>query len=404
MFRKLGLALLCSTAVLLTPCIALAEYNTDKIGDVLKNAHTDLTIVCAHRGLHGTAIGRNAHNDWLRDVPENSIASIQQAASRGIECSEIDLQIDSGGNVIVLHDTNLGRTTNAFTAGGTGGQYDPYTHVGYNPSLSNYFVNPLELYLRHPSLNGYSNQRLPSFDAILDTIKRDKIAMILLLDVKNIEAAKKAWQSVKTHTNAWGTPAERWVYFKMPVNKIGATAGAFEAKGIINVQSEGGRFRLIPVFGADFIDASGGPARALQNWQGYYGKDYVYATEVRLKEFDNTLRFPLNNIMSTYYAMRTQHNVKTIGAYQPVVETLNFDFFDSDGHCCTDPSKWLWKSQHGYGQETGDSRTNPDVRKSLNWLMNTASGSIHYIISDDPETAIWELAKAKRRNTVLISN
>ncbi|SDX48419.1 Glycerophosphoryl diester phosphodiesterase family protein [Pseudomonas syringae] len=390
--------LTCASALLITPCMAFAEYNTDKIGDVLMHAHNDLTIVCAHRGLHGTAIGTNSHQDWLRNVPENSIAAIRQAASAGIECSEIDLQLDSAGRVVVIHDTNLGRTTNAFTTG-RAGEYDPYSRIGYNPSLSNYFGNTLGLSLRNPSLNGFSNQTLPSFDAILDTIKNDKIAMILLLDVKNIEAAKKAWQSVKNHTNWWGTPAEKWVYFKMPVSSIGVTPAGFESKGIMNVQSEAGRFRLIPVFGADFIDTSGTRENALRNWESYFGKNYVYATEVRLKEYDSTLRFPLNNIMNTYFAMRTtQHQVKTIGAYQPVPETKFFSFFAADGHCCTEPKYWLWKSQRGNGQETGDNRT------SLNWLMNTAGGSFRYIITDDPLTAITTLRNDNRRNTALISN
>ncbi len=398
MFCIPRIVLLCTSVVVLAaPCIARAEYNTDKIGGILKDAHNDLTIVCAHRGLHGTAIGTNAHPDWLRDVPENSIASIQQAASSGIECSEIDLQMDRNGNVIVLHDSNVGRTTNAYTTANST-EYDPYGHGGYNPNISNYYGNTLNLNLRHPSLNGYSNQKLPTFDAILDTIKRDKIAMILLLDVKNIEAAKKAWQSVKTHTNWWGTPAERWVYFKMPVNVIGTTAANFEAKGIMNAQSEAGRFRLIPVFGADFIDASGGPANSLMNWQGYYNKGYVYATEVRLKEYDSTLRFPLNNIMNSYYAMRTTRDVKTMGAYQPVAETRFYSFFAADGHCCTEPKYWLWKSQKGFGQETGDNRT------SLNWIMNTAGKSFSYIITDDPLTAMSALKNDNRRNTGLISN
>ncbi len=79
MLRMPRWVLACASAVLMTPCVSFAEvknYNTDKIGDVLKDAHNDLTIVCAHRGLHGTAIGTNSHPEWLRNVPENSIAAI----------------------------------------------------------------------------------------------------------------------------------------------------------------------------------------------------------------------------------------------------------------------------------------------------------------------------------------
>ncbi|WP_277423332.1 glycerophosphodiester phosphodiesterase family protein, partial [Pseudomonas viridiflava] len=74
------------------------------MGNVLKSAHNDLTIVCAHRGLHGTATDPKSP----RDVPENSIAAILKAHQERIECSEIDLQLDRAGNVILLHDSNLG--------------------------------------------------------------------------------------------------------------------------------------------------------------------------------------------------------------------------------------------------------------------------------------------------------
>ncbi|MEE4149437.1 glycerophosphodiester phosphodiesterase family protein [Pseudomonas viridiflava] len=397
MLRMPRWVLACASAVLITPCVSFAEeYNTDKIGNVLKSAHNDLTIVCAHRGLHGTAIGTNAHPDWLRNVPENSIAAIEQAHDAKIECSEIDLQLDRAGHVILLHDSNLGRTTNVTTVGRTS-DYDPYIPSGYNPALSNYFGNPLDLYLRNPLRNGYTNQKVPSLDDVLTAIKNQRIAMILLLDVKNIEAAKKAWQIVKAHTNAWGTPAERWVYFKMPVNSIGMTAGEFETKGIINVQSEGGRFRLIPVFGADAIDTSGGPANLLRNWQGYYDKNYVYATEVRLKEFDSTLHFPLNNIMQKYDSGLLR-NGKTVGAYQPVPETKNNQYFAADGHCCTGPAFWHWESKKGFGKETGDNR--PD----LHWIIHTAHDAFRYIISDDPVTAMHALKDNGRRNMALISN
>ncbi|WP_240045173.1 glycerophosphodiester phosphodiesterase family protein [Pseudomonas viridiflava] len=321
---------------------------------------------------------------------------LSQAHNAGIPCSEIDLQLDRAGHVILLHDSNLGRTTNVTTVGRTS-DYDPYIPSGYNPALSNYMGNPLDLYLRNPLRNGYTNQKVPSLDDVLNAIKNQRIAMILLLDVKNIEAARRAWQIVKAHTNAWGTPAERWVYFKMPVNSIGMTAGEFEAKGIINVQSEAGRFRLIPVFGADAIGTSGGPANLLRNWQGYYNKSYVYATEVRLKEFDSTLKFPLNNIMQKYDSGLLR-NGKTVGAYQPVPETKNNQYFAADGHCCTDPSFWKWKSKYKFGEETGDNRPN------LHWIIHTAHDAFRYIISDDPLTAMKALEDNGRQNIGLITN
>ncbi|WP_346010047.1 glycerophosphodiester phosphodiesterase family protein, partial [Pseudomonas viridiflava] len=42
-----------------------------------------------------------------------------------MECSEIDLQLGRAGHVVLLHDSNLGRTTNVTTVGRTS-DYDPY--------------------------------------------------------------------------------------------------------------------------------------------------------------------------------------------------------------------------------------------------------------------------------------
>ncbi|MCU6454609.1 hypothetical protein LPN01_11020 [Sphingomonas sp. A2-49] len=390
-------AMLLLTMVAATPAAA-QTYNTDKIGNLLKSAHRDMTIVCAHRGLHGTAVGTNSHADWLRNIPENSVAAIEAAAANGIECSEIDIRLDSIGNAVVLHDTNLGRTTNAYTAV-NGQPYDPYTHAGYNPNIDAFPGQDWNLHLRYPNLSGYSDSRFTRLHDILSAIRDKRLSMILLLDVKDVPAAKVAWDIVKGYRNAWGTPAERWVYFKMPVSAIGNDAASFEQKGFFNPGTEGGRFRLIPVFGADFIDASGGPGNSLANWRSYYAKDYVYATEVRLKQYDNSLSYPLNNIINSYYAMRTtQTNVKVLGAYQPVPETRYNSYFAADGHCCTDPRYWLWKSQHGWGQETYDNREN------LNWITSVASGSFSYVITDDPMTAISTLRSQGRRNTSVISN
>lgn len=396
-FRLPGLAgLLLAWSVASTA--QAATYDTDKIGNLLKHARNDMTMVCAHRGLHGTAVGTNSHPDWLRNVPENSVAAIENAAAQGIECSEIDIRFDRHGNVAVIHDTHLGRTTNAYGMVSGQSEYDPYSGKGYNPAINDFPGETWRLALRHPNLAGYSDSRFTRLHDILSAIRDKKLAMILLLDVKDVSAAKAAWDIVKGYKNAWGTPAERWVYFKMPVSAIGNTPADFEQKRIFDPSSESGRFRLIPVFGADFIDASGGPSNALNNWQAYYDKVYVYATEVRLKQYDNALSYPLNNIANRYFGLRTQGSTKILGAYQPVPETRNNTYFAADGHCCTEPRYWLWKSRHGWGEETADNR--PDLR----WLTSVVDKSFGYIITDDPMTAVSTLRNDGRRNTSVISN
>lgn len=53
-----------------------------------------------------------AHLGAWRDAPEDSIPSIEQAGALGVEIVEIDLQRTSDGQLVVMHDGDVSRTTN----------------------------------------------------------------------------------------------------------------------------------------------------------------------------------------------------------------------------------------------------------------------------------------------------
>jgi glycerophosphoryl diester phosphodiesterase len=55
-------------------------------------------LVAAHRG------------DW-RNAPENSIAAIQYAIAMGVDIVEIDVQKTSDGQLVIMHDDKIDRTT-----------------------------------------------------------------------------------------------------------------------------------------------------------------------------------------------------------------------------------------------------------------------------------------------------
>ncbi|MFF2849297.1 glycerophosphodiester phosphodiesterase [Streptomyces sp. NPDC058001] len=57
------------------------------------------TVVVAHRGASGYA-------------PENTLAAVDKAASLGVDWVENDVQRTKDGVLVVMHDTNLKRTTN----------------------------------------------------------------------------------------------------------------------------------------------------------------------------------------------------------------------------------------------------------------------------------------------------
>ncbi|PST82051.1 glycerophosphodiester phosphodiesterase [Pedobacter yulinensis] len=98
--------------VFLLPIFANAQSDnrgvrTDAIVRELRNPHGKQVIVVAHRG------------DW-RNAPENSIQAIENVIAMGVDVVEIDVQKTKDGQLILLHDQTLDRTT---TGKGGAGDY-----------------------------------------------------------------------------------------------------------------------------------------------------------------------------------------------------------------------------------------------------------------------------------------
>ncbi len=65
----------------------------------LENSENNEIIVVAHRG------------DW-RNAPENSLQAIQNCIDMGVDMVEIDIQQTKDGQLILMHDRTINRTTN----------------------------------------------------------------------------------------------------------------------------------------------------------------------------------------------------------------------------------------------------------------------------------------------------
>lgn len=86
--------------ILLLFCLQLvfAQDRATEIRDKLLNRDQSSVIVVAHRG------------DW-RNFPENSLEAIDNAIKLGVDIVEIDVQRTKDGQLIVMHDALLDRTT-----------------------------------------------------------------------------------------------------------------------------------------------------------------------------------------------------------------------------------------------------------------------------------------------------
>lgn len=83
----------------LASCLNL--WGTDRVSIIrnkLLNRETNSVIVASHRG------------DW-RNFPENSLEAIDNAIAMGVDIVELDVQRTKDGELILMHDPRLDRTT-----------------------------------------------------------------------------------------------------------------------------------------------------------------------------------------------------------------------------------------------------------------------------------------------------
>ena len=94
MQKKLLLLIFSAVAIFSTA----AENRADSIRQKLLNRDNRSVIVASHRG------------DW-RNFCENSLEAIDNATKMGVDIVEIDVQRTKDGQLILMHDPKLDRTT-----------------------------------------------------------------------------------------------------------------------------------------------------------------------------------------------------------------------------------------------------------------------------------------------------
>ena len=92
--------IVCIAAILIAAvsCADAPVDRAEQLRDRILNGTSDYVIVVAHRG------------DW-REVPENSIASIEHSIATGVDVVEVDLQMTRDSILVLMHDETVDRTT-----------------------------------------------------------------------------------------------------------------------------------------------------------------------------------------------------------------------------------------------------------------------------------------------------
>jgi glycerophosphoryl diester phosphodiesterase len=142
-------------------------YSNDISGrkDLINKLSDDEILICAHRGSH------NVH-------PENSVASINEAITNSITMIEIDVRTSKDGELVLMHDKTIDRTTN-----GSG-------------NVSDFTLQELKEFKLYDSNGVLTNERIPTLKEVL-AISRGKL--YIDLDIHNKAPFEKVYADIKQY-------------------------------------------------------------------------------------------------------------------------------------------------------------------------------------------------------------
>jgi glycerophosphoryl diester phosphodiesterase len=195
-------------ALLIFPFTAFAArqpYDVRKIIQAFREPHEDLTILCAHRGLRWNGTSENSRDAYFR------------ASEAGLECIETDIRLSADGQLPMIHDGGLGRTTDIGEQTGQAA-YNPYTGKGYNPDVSTLnFTGPdgIERLRLRDEQGRVRDEFVPSLPQMIESIRDSGMNVVLELDFKDQAAIEPAYWAMKNLANSAGVPANEWCIYKL---------------------------------------------------------------------------------------------------------------------------------------------------------------------------------------------
>lgn len=319
------------------------------------------TMVLAHRGYWGDFSGSPL-------TPESSLPAIVAASRNCADGIELDVKMTSDGQPIVMHDFNLGRTTNVWQLTQTA-KYDPHHNKGHNPtvaSLTSSMIN--RLFLLTPDRTLVTGHRVPMIDDVLNRWVRGEEGGYapLVFDIKSADAVRAVDAHVGRHMKGYGKT--------VVAAKVNATLYHTPAAFFHDSQ----HMSPIPVFTTNMLGVTNVPESVL-SWS------------LRVNTLEINQKEP-NGLLSPEFA-NAYGSGKRIGVFQAIPDgpspTL---FYKNTGQCCYKLSD-LYYTYHHPG---GISKDTTDLRGSMNYIVAMKFG---LVTTDDPNSAVKYLHNAGlRRN------
>ncbi len=426
------------------------NFDTAKIMQAIRNPHSDLTTVAAHRGIHALAGTNQAPN-----VPENSLQAIGFAAQEGWESIEIDIKLTSDGTPILSHDKTWGREWCGLTSSPyRTAYYDPFTPPGdpandsVNPAISaTSLANTRSFFGQtwlRDSVNIVTNQGTgacgsvskilfheypPTLQDVYNYINANHIQLVVTLDVQSLDIAKAAWTVVQANTDYLGRPFYQSTIFKIPAILFSTTNDYLNTFGANYTQVQ-----FNPVFhtsgiapaqpgaadveeGGDILEPAAvtfGSEQAMIQWINtfeHYNQtgpiDFV-AIEVSMKDYLGTPNGAiLSSVLPVAATNQSTGKDMTISQFNPVGEyyppddsdpTETPQFFSSaNGSCCQLLSQFLFNNANYQGPILYPNLPwdHDDNRTSLVFLVGM---NAQMITTDRPDVLESYLKSDSKRN------
>jgi hypothetical protein len=281
-------------ALLIFPFTAFAArqpYDVRKIIQAFREPHEDLTILCAHRGLRWNGTSENSRDAYFR------------ASEAGLECIETDIRLSADGQLPMIHDGGLGRTTDIGEQTGQAA-YNPYTGKGYNPDVSTLnFTGPdgIERLRLRDEQGRVRDEFVPSLPRMIESIRDSGMNVVLELDFKDQAAIEPAYWAMKNLANSAGVPANEWCIYKLQ-SVWYQSPKEFEAlPWVQDAFNSGIQLAFIPVYDPAYED----DFDQLASMRKFGATNYTISTEIELRSVGGPIQDLLDETKSDNSSIRT---------------------------------------------------------------------------------------------------
>ncbi|NJR79535.1 glycerophosphodiester phosphodiesterase family protein [Sphingomonas corticis] len=317
---------------------------------ILGNDRDPDTMVLAHRGWWGR-FARTA------DLPENSHWAIDAASVNCADGIELDVKMTRNGEPVLMHDFNLGRTTNIWQVA-RGDKYDPIRNVGQNPAVSSLDSSVIgQLFLLTPDRSRLTRERVPRVDDVLRKWVEGIAGTYapLVFDIKTTDAVR----AVDAHVH------QRMAGYGKTIVAAKVNATLYPTPGAFFRDSS--NMSPIPVFTTNMLGVTN-VAESVLGWSMQ-----VNTLEINMKQPRGLLSPEVANSLASG---------DRVGVFQAIPDGPRLgEFYKNTGACCYKLSDLYYT----YRFPGGTSRDTADLRGDLNYITQQRFG---LITTDDPDTAV----------------